>query len=67
MFIKYTFGLICGCMVGAFAASLLTPKSGDEFRNEIRNSFDEIKLNYELGRQKKREELEADLKRRWGE
>lgn len=64
---KFFIGLIAGCLGGAIVASLLTPKSGAEFRGEIRTGFDEIKLDYESGKQKKREELEADLKRRWGE
>lgn len=66
-FVNYTLGLIFGCVSGAVAASLLTPKSGEEVRGELRNSFEEIKLEYELGRQKKREDLEADLRQRCGE
>ncbi len=65
--IKFTFGIIVGGIAGIAAASLLTPKSGEEIREDIRSSFDEIKLDYELGKQKKREDLEADLKHRWGE
>ena len=65
--VNFTLGLIFGCIVGAGAASVLTPKSGEEIRGELRNGFDEIKLDYELGRQKKREDLEADLRRRCGE
>lgn len=65
--IKFTFGIIAGGVAGIIAASLLTPKSGDAIREDIRSSFDEIKLDYELGKQKKREYLEADLKQRCGE
>ena len=63
---SFIFGLFAGALVGCIAVSLYTPKSGEEVRENIRNSFDEIKLDYELG-QKKKEDLEADLKRRWGE
>lgn len=67
MFVNFTLGLICGCVLGTGAAYLFTPKKGSEIREDLRNSLDEIKLDYELGRQKKREDLEADLKRRCGE
>ena len=66
-FVKLFFGIIVGALEGAGAASLLTPKNGEEIREGIRNSFDEIRLDYELGRQKKRDELEAEIKRRWEE
>jgi len=66
-FVKFILGLITGGIIGIAAASLLTPKSGQKIREDLRNGFDEIKLDFELGRQKKKEELEADIKRRWGE
>lgn len=65
--LKFTFGIIVGAVVGTVTASLLTPKSGEKIREDIRNGFDEIRLDYEIGKQKKREELEADLKQRCGE
>ena len=65
------FNFICGFVVGAAAAavavSLTTPENGEKIREEIRNGIDEIKLDYEMGRQKKREDLEAEIRRRWGE
>ncbi len=66
-FLNFTIGLIAGAVCGCVAASLLTPKSGEEVRDELRHSIDEIKLDYERGREQKREELEADIRRRWGE
>ena len=60
-------GLIAGAFLGAVVVSMVTPKSGKEIRGELKNGFDEIKLDYELGKQKKRDDLEADIKRRWGE
>ena len=64
---NFIFGVIIGGLVGSAAASLLTPKSGEEMRESFRNSIDEIKLNYESGKQKEREDLEAEIRRRWGE
>ena len=66
-FLNFMFGLLLGSVCGTVAASLLTPKSGEEIRNEIRGSLDEIRLEYETGKQKSREDLEADVRRRWGE
>ena len=65
--LNFVFGLIVGSVCGVVSASLLTPKSGEEFRNEIRGSLDEIRLDYEKGKQQSREDLEADVRRRWGE
>ncbi len=64
---NFLFGLTAGFVCGAVAASLVTPKSGDEIRADLKNGIDEIKLDYELNRQKKQDELEAEIKRRWGE
>ena len=60
-------GVIAGAFVGSAVVSMVTPKSGKEIRGDLRNSFDEIKLDYELGKQKKRDDLEAELRRRCGE
>lgn len=65
--LKFVLGILLGGLVGIVAASLLTPKSGEKIRDELKMGFDEIKLDYELGRQKRREELENDIKRRCGE
>ena len=65
--LNFILGVLFGALVGYVGVSLYTPKSGDAIREDIRNSFDEIKLDYELGRQKKKEDLEEELKRRWGE
>lgn len=64
---KLILGFVVGAIVGSTAVSLLTPKNGEEIRKDIRGSFDEIKLDYELGKQRKRDDLEAEIKRRWGE
>ncbi len=65
--INFAFGFVIGAAAAAVAVSLTTPESGEKIREEIRNGIDEIKLDYELGKQKKREELESDIRRRWGE
>ena len=67
MVLKFVCGFLSGAVTGAVTASLLTPKSGDAIRNDIKNGIDEIKLDYETGKQKKREDLEADVRKRWGE
>ena len=64
---NFMFGLFSGFICGAIAVSLVTPKSGDEIRADLKNGIEEIKLDYEMNRQKKQDELEADIKRRWGE
>jgi gas vesicle protein len=35
-------GAMCGAIVGAVAALLLTPESGGEIRSEARQRFDEL-------------------------
>ncbi len=64
---NFLLGTIAGFICGAVAISLVTPKSGEQIRSDIKNSIDEIKLDYELNRQKKQDELEAEIKQRWGE
>ncbi len=64
---NFLLGTAAGFLCGTVVVSLVTPKSGEQFRADIKNGIDEIKLDYELNRQKKQDELEADIKRRWGE
>lgn len=64
---KFILGIVIGAAAGYIGALLLTPKSGENVRNEIRGSFEEIKLDYEQGKQQKRESLEQEIRRRWGE
>ena len=66
-FFNFLFGFVIGAAAASVAVSLTTPENGEKIREEIRNGLDEIKLDYELGRQKKREDLEADIRRRCGE
>ncbi len=66
-FAEFVLGLIVGTVSGVVTASLVTPKNGEEIRNEIRGTLEEIKLDYESGKQRSREDLEADVRQRWGE
>ena len=66
-FVNFVLGFIVGSVCGVVTASLVTPKNGEEIRNEIRGSLDEIRLDYEKGKQQSREDLEADVRQRWGE
>ena len=64
---NFVLGCALGVLAGGVCASLLTPKSGEEVRNDIKKGFDEIKLEYESGKEKKREDLESEIRKRWGE
>ncbi len=66
-FVNFTMGLITGFVCGTVVVSMVTPKSGEEIRADLKNEIDDIRLDYELSRQKKQDELEAEIKRRWGE
>ena len=54
-------GVLCGVVVGATVALLLTPESGDAMRAEARNRFDDAKREANLAAEKRRLELEAQL------
>lgn len=64
---KFILGFAVGAAAASVAVSLTTPENGEQIRGEIRNGLDEIKLDYETARQKKRDDLEAEIHRRWGE
>ena len=65
--VNITLGLVVGAVCGIVAASLITPKNGEAIRNDIRGGIDEIRLDYETEKQRKRDDMEADIRRRWGE
>lgn len=65
--LKFTLGIVIGGLVGYVAVSLYTPKSGDLIREDIRKGFDDIRLDFESGSQQKKEDLEAEIRRRCGE
>lgn len=56
-------GAIIGGVAGALAAYLFTPRSGKEVRQQIQTKADEIKLEFDLAAQEKRDELEEEVRR----
>lgn len=64
---KFLLGLIVGAIAGGIVVSLNTPKNGDDMRKDILAKIDEVKLEYELGAQERRSELEQEVKKLRGE
>ncbi len=56
-------GALCGALVGAVAAVLLAPMSGDELQVRAREQFDLLLDDVRDAAQSKRVELEAELAR----
>jgi gas vesicle protein len=50
-------GAMCGAIVGAVAALLLTPESGGEIRSEARQRFDELLAEGRKAAAQRRSEL----------
>jgi gas vesicle protein len=50
-------GAMCGAIVGAVAALLLTPESGSQIRSEARQRFDELLAEGRKAAAKRRSEL----------
>jgi gas vesicle protein len=55
-------GAICGAMVGAVAALLLAPFSGDELRGGARRRVDEVLMEGRRAAAERRAELEQQLR-----
>jgi gas vesicle protein len=53
---------MCGAIVGAVAALMLTPSSGDEMRSETRKRIDEIMDEGRRAAAERRAELELQLR-----
>ncbi len=60
-FWNFVSGLILGAAVGAVAALILAPESGDELRREIRSEIDDILNEGRSAASKRRAELEEQL------
>jgi gas vesicle protein len=54
-------GAMCGAIVGAVAALLLTPESGSEIRSEARQRFDELLAEGRKAAAQRRSELMNEL------
>jgi gas vesicle protein len=55
-------GSMCGALVGAVAALLLTPASGRELQLQVRTRFDTLRQDVREAYDARREQLEAELK-----
>ena len=60
--LAFVAGAMCGAIVGAVAALMLAPASGDEMRSETRKRFDEIMDEGRRAAAERRAELELQLR-----
>jgi gas vesicle protein len=60
-FMSFWAGVLCGAAVGAVAALLLTPASGEELQEQARDQFDSLWDDARRAADEKRAELEAQL------
>ena len=54
-------GVLCGLMIGATVALLLTPESGDALRVDTKNRFDGMLSEAHRASEKRRIEMETQL------
>ena len=54
-------GALCGALVGAVAALLLAPTSGQQLQTEARGQFDHVMADARAAADAKRAQLEAQL------
>lgn len=66
-FKKFLMGSLTGAFAGIVAAYLFAPHSGQETRRQIQAKADEIKLEFDLASQEKRDELENEVRQLRGE
>lgn len=59
---KFILGAIFGGILGAAAAILLAPGSGDETKTAIRERVNQLAKEFKIAMQERRQELEAELK-----
>jgi len=57
----FVIGILCGVTVGAAAALLLSPASGDTMRRDARRRFDELMRDAQQAAEARRVELETEL------
>jgi len=59
---NFILGAIFGGILGAAAAILLAPGSGDETKTAIRERVNHLAKEFNIAMQERRQELEAELK-----
>jgi gas vesicle protein len=59
---KFFLGAIFGGILGAAAAILLAPGSGDETRNSLKERVNHLAKEFKIAMQERKQELEAELK-----
>lgn len=60
-FMAFLTGSMCGALVGAVAALLLAPYSGDELRQRTREKLDTFRDDVREAYDARREQLESEL------
>jgi gas vesicle protein len=60
--LAFTAGAMCGAIVGAVAALLLAPMSGNEMQQQARKRFEEVVEEGRKAAQARRAELEEQLR-----
>jgi len=65
-FMAFAAGALCGALVGAVVALLLTPMSGAEMQEQARTRFEEIAEEGRKAAEQRRAELERQLRQLQG-
>ena len=60
-FFGFLAGLMCGAIVGAVAALLLTPESGSQLRSAAQQRFDELRAEGRKAAEQRRSELMGEF------
>lgn len=66
-FMNLVFGLVLGGLVGSTLALLLTPVSGEELKNSMRDYSNQVKNEVEQAASARRVEMERELANLRGE
>lgn len=59
--VNFVFGAVIGGIIGAIAALLLAPSSGEDLRLDLQQKAQNIQIEIKEAAQKKRDELEQQL------
>ena len=59
--LSFLAGAMCGALVGAVAALLLAPESGQQLQTQARSQFDHVVADARAAAESKRVQLEAQL------